>query len=180
MAFRPHMSLAMERATRLARIYGILMLLVGIAVEFVLASVYWDDPHLISGLAINALTNALPGAVLWFLSTRMDRVELWSFIALACVATFLVLEYFLAFFVSGIGLIGMFVLTPLRLSLMHLIAATMNSMPEVMDGYRGYRRDKQMTQRHGFEPIFNSLSLKNTTPPPPATTLRSRRQSPHG
>jgi hypothetical protein len=172
LAYRPYMTSAMARAAMVTLIFGIIMIAFGVVVECIaIAAAPNADVLIHMGLPI-FLFNVVPGIWICFLSVQMNRVKLWAFVGVIVTIILLFVQSILSLKLGDVGGIEIVLMMVLRIPLVYLIAALLNAMPNVIDGYRGYRRDREMVKR-GFEPIMHASGKPGVAkPPPPVTTIR--------
>ena len=120
MAFRPQMTPLMERAASLTKLFGKLLVLLGLTADGFLVLFNRGDSQLLRIVILITVFNSMGGAVLWLLSRRMDRPELWAYIAAATMSVILGLQFLTSFLIRSTSaaelIINVFLRVPLVFS----------------------------------------------------------------
>lgn len=163
---------SMSNAVRLARWLACTALLLGFGlIAWALLVLPWDE----SGLGLHVLESTmlfymLPGVLLLLFAWRMEKLEMWAFVATTGIAVAFLVKYMFALIFAYGGKIQFYESpiiceTVLRIPSIGLLIFCLNSLPEVRDEYRNRRR-RRNEMRQGFEPIMK-VQVQTRTPPRP-------------
>jgi len=163
----------MGKAITLSRVLAWASITIGFGILILtLIGVPWrNQPDGIWVILAPVLFYILPGLLLHLFAWRMEKMDLWAYLATTLLSGALIFKYVVLLVANHTA--GQPVYSPalifepfLRAPSIYLIVVCINSLPNVSDEFRNRQRARRESRR-GFEPIMATPPLPAKLPPRP-------------